>query len=248
MNRLLLSLVAAAAAVGGVAFWQADRLSSAGGDAKGAAAIGEKPTLALLTSLPIMFGERFGLDGGAGGLSAALAGDYELRSIAVTDAASLQPFHLLLMAHPRAQPAEALVDLDNWVRGGGRLLLLADPRLDWDSDRPIGDKLRPPPDFADTGLLAHWGLTLAGPSADGPVSVDADGLPIVVSSPGQLSARNRRCAIAAGGLIARCQVGEGDVTVIADADFINVSGAGALDGPTDRNLELVTRELARLAR
>ena len=65
---------------------------------------------------------------------------------------------LLLMAHPLAQPAEALVDLDHWVRDGGRVLLLADPMLEWPSKRPLGDKLRPPPSFADTGLLAHWGL------------------------------------------------------------------------------------------
>ena len=73
---------------------------------------------------------------------------------------------MLLMAHPLAQPAEALVDLDRWVRDGGRLLLLADPKLDWPSKRALGDTLRPPPAFADTGLLAHWGLRLDAP-ADG---------------------------------------------------------------------------------
>lgn len=207
-----------------------------------------RPQLALLTSLPILFGESFGLGGGTAALPAKLGGTFEVRSIAVADAQSLKPFRLLLMAHPRAQPAEALVDLDNWVRGGGRLLLLADPRLDWHSDRPIGDRLRPPPDFADTGLLGHWGLSLTGPVSDGPVSIDADGIEVSVSSPGRLKARNRRCSLVAGGFIARCQIDAGEVVVIADADFLNVSGPGALDGPTAQNLELVTRELARLAR
>ena len=45
----------------------------------------------------------------------------------------------MLLAHPMAQTADALVDLDRWVRGGGRVLLLADPRLEWPSERPLGD-------------------------------------------------------------------------------------------------------------
>lgn len=208
----------------------------------------DKEELALLTSLPILFGESFGLGGGTAALPAALGETFEVRSIAVADAPSLKPYRLLLMAHPRAQPAEALVALDKWVRAGGRLLLLADPKLDWHSDRPMGDRLRLPPDFADTGLLAHWGLALDGPTTDGPASIDADGLEVAVSSAGRFSARNRRCALSAGGFIARCQLEAGQVIVIADADFLNVSGPDALDGPTDRNLELVTRELARLAR
>jgi len=208
----------------------------------------ERQPLALLTSLPLMFGERFGLNAGSSPVVGALSGRFDVKAIAVADAASLKPYGLLFMAHPRAQPAEALVDLDRWVRGGGRLVLLADPRLDWESGRGLGDRLRPPPDFADTGLLDHWGLTLEGPTADGPVSVDADGLEVLAFSPGRLTARDGQCSTSAGGFIARCRVDAGQVTVIADADFLNVSGAGALDGPTTRNLELVTRELARLAR
>ena len=72
------------------------------------------------------------------------------------------------MAQPQAQPAEALVELDAWVRRGGRVLLLADPALEWPSERPLGDLLRPPAAFADTGLLGHWGLTLTPPEARGP--------------------------------------------------------------------------------
>ena len=44
--------------------------------------------------------------------------------IAVADEKSLQGQRLLLMAHPRAQPAEVLVQLDKWVQGGGKILLL----------------------------------------------------------------------------------------------------------------------------
>ena len=82
--------------------------------------------------------------------------------ISVTDGAELAKGRLLLMAHPLAQTAENLVALDAWVRRGGRVLLLADPMLEWPSKRPLGDPLRPPPMFADTGLLAPLGPEARG--------------------------------------------------------------------------------------
>ena len=204
----------------------------------------ERPTLALLTSLPLVFGEGFALDGGGSAALTRLEQRYNVVPIGVTDAASLRGQQLLLMAHTRAQPAEALVDLDRWVRGGGRLLLLADPKLDWDTKRPIGDRLRPPPAFADTGLLAHWGLQLTGPEPDGPASVGNGEMNILAASPGKLE--GGRCALVGGGFVARCRIGKGSATVIADADFLNVAGEGALDGPVDQNLDLLMAELARL--
>ena len=83
--------------------------------------------------------------------------------ISVTDGAELAKGRLLLMAQPQAQTPENLVTLDSWVRAGGKALLLADPMLEWPSERPLGDPLRPPPMFADTGLLGHWGLRLDAP-------------------------------------------------------------------------------------
>ena len=82
---------------------------------------------------------------------------------------------MLLAAQPRALPAEELVALDAWVRRGGRLLLLADPMLEWPSERPLGDRLRPPALFADTGLLQHWGLRLDAPDERGPRQSGAGG-------------------------------------------------------------------------
>ena len=149
---------------------------------------------------------------------------YKVIPIGVADAASLKRQHLLLMAHPRAQPAEALVELDQWVRDGGRVLLLADPRLDWPSERALGDKLRPPPGFADTGLLKHWGLDLEAPNLDS------------AASAGRLS--GKKCGVSDDGLVAHCAVGRGQATVIADADFLN--------SDQDEQLELLVRELERL--
>ena len=188
----------------------------------------ERPSLALLTSLPLVFGESFTLEGGGSAPLTRLEQRYAVKAIGVADSASLNGQGLLLMAHARAQPAEVLVDLDQWVRTGGKLLLLADPRLDWPSERALGDRLRPPPAFADTGLLAHWGLTLH--NAEDGSSVTA----------GHLTSNSNICIIVGGGLVARCHVGEGWATVIADADFLNVENSDA------DSLTLLVAELERL--
>ncbi|MBA3668176.1 MAG: hypothetical protein H0W65_10720 [Sphingomonas sp.] len=201
----------------------------------------ERPTLALLTSLPLVFGESFSLSSGGSPVLTRLEQRYNVLPIGVADAASLSGQRLLLMAHPRAQPAEALVDLDRWVRRGGRVLLLADPRLDWDSARPFGDRLRPPLGFADTGLLAHWGLRLEGPAAVGPARAGNGSIEVASVSPGRLSGRG--CAIVGDGFVARCRIGKGAATIIADADFLNV---GAVEGGPGRNLDLLLSELKGL--
>lgn len=241
MNRRALPAVIVAMLLAGAAVIG---VGMKGAQVPGPRAPAERPTLALLTSLPLVFGESFGLESGGSAALNRLEQRYNVLPIGVADAASLGGQKLLLMAHPRAQPAEALVELDQWVRGGGRVLLLADPRLDWPSERPLGDKLRPPPAFADTGLLQHWGLHLSGPDPEGPASAGDGDLTIAASSPGKLESRS--CVIAGGGFVARCRVGKGAATVIADADWLNVEGEGSLEGSTEHNLDLLVIELARL--
>ena len=196
----------------------------------------DKPVLLVVTSLPIIFAEQFQLGGGSPALT-ALERRYRVQPINVTDAASLKGRRLLLMAHPLAQPAEALVDLDRWVRGGGRLVLLADPKLDWPSGRPLGDKFRPPPSFADTGLLLHWRLTLYGPGKAGPIDRKVDGRVVALSSPGSLSGA---CGLRRDGLLARCTIGRGKATIIADADFLRS------DSPDSDSLQFLLAELDRI--
>ena len=147
----------------------------------------EKRQLLLLTTLPLVFPEEFSLQGGGSKAFAALETRYKVQLIGTTDAQSLSQARLLLLAHPLAQPSEALVDLDRWVRDGGSVLLLADPRLEWPSKRPLGDKLRPPLSFADTGLLADWGLRLDAPDHGGPAQRELDGRHVIAVSPGILS-------------------------------------------------------------
>jgi hypothetical protein len=201
---------------------------------------GKRPTLLLLTSLPIVFGEEFSIQSAGSPILKALQTHYRVLPISVTDPAELAKGRLLLMAHPPAQPAEDLVALDQWVRDGGRLLLLADPMLEWPSERPLGDPLRPPAMFMDTGLLAHWGLRLDAPDERGSALRRLGGYDVLTVSPGALFGN---CRISEDRLVAHCSVGKGKATIVADADLIDVQN---LDGLTDHNLDSVLVELAEL--
>ena len=205
-------------------------------------AAAERPTLLLLTSLPLVFSEQFSLQGSGSPALAALETRYRVVPISVSGPADLARGRLLLMAHPAAQPAEDLVALDDWVRRGGRLLLLADPMLEWPSSRPLGDPLRPPLMFGDTGLLAHWGLRLDAPDERGPTLRKLGGYDVEAVSPGQLVGG---CEIAADAAVARCRIGKGRAIVVADADFLDTARLGK---PAQHNLDGLLGELAALER
>ena len=183
----------------------------------------ERPTLLLLTSLPLMFGEDFSLSGGGSPALSALQSRYRVLPISVASPEELAKGRLLLMAQPMAQPAEDLVALDEWVRGGGKVMLLADPALDWPSKRPLGNPLRPLPVFMDTRLLAHWGLNLESPAEEGIAIRGLGGERIATSSPGTLQGS---CEISKDRLVATCRIGRGEAVVVADADFLNVAALG----------------------
>lgn len=200
----------------------------------------DKPVLLLLTSLPLVFGEEFSLDQKGSPLLAALSSRYRVRPVDVTDAATLARGRLMMIAQPRAQTAENLVALDNWVRGRGRLLLFADPMLEWPSSKALGDPTRPPPMFADTGLLGHWGLRLDAPDQRGPAKGRLGGHTVLTVSPGSLAGT---CAIEPGGLVARCAIGKGTAVIVADADLLDVEGLGA---GASRNVPAVLAQLESL--
>lgn len=200
-----------------------------------------KPRLALLTSLPIVLGENFDLKHNGSPSLTALSAQFAVVPISTTSPKELRKAKLLLLAQPPAQAPENLVALDEWVRAGGRVLLLADPWLEWPSKRPLGDSLRPPPTFVDTGLLAHWGLRLDAPDQRGPVTRSLAGYRVLTVSPGELSGG---CEISADRLVADCRIGQGRAVIIADADLLNADKLGA---EARDNLRALTAELAQLA-
>jgi hypothetical protein len=208
----------------------------------------ERPKLLLLTSLPLVFGEQFSLEGGGSPALKALEGRYRVVPISVTDEKDLAKGRLLLMAHPLAQPAEDLVALDAWVRSGGRVLLLADPALEWPSERPLGDPLRPPPMFMDTGLLGHWGLRLDAPDERGPVRLGGGHKPVIYVSPGRIVSTNAACELSRADIIAECLIGKGKATVVADADFVNTDVVERYGGVRENQMDELLELLAALER
>jgi hypothetical protein len=195
----------------------------------------ERPDLLLLTSLPIVFPDEMTLQIRRSPALAALQARYRVMPVSTADWRSLAGHRLLLMAQPRAQPGEILVELDQWVRDGGHVLVLADPALEWPSSRPLGDPLRPSMAFADTGLLMHWGVRLDAPEEPGPEEIAAGPATVRTVAPGTLVAIGGGCAVGNSGLVAHCRIGKGEATVIADADFLGDSPSlGLLMGELDR--------------
>ena len=202
----------------------------------------ERPTLLLLTSLPLVFGEDFSIEHNGSPAVAALQTRYHVVPISVADSGELAKGRLLLMAQPLAQPAEDLVALDDWVRRGGRVVLLADPALEWPSSRPLGDLLRPATMFMDSGLLGHWGLRLDAPDKRGPAVRKLGGFDVLTISPGTLVGR---CDISHDRFVARCAVGKGAASVVADADLLDTSELGS---NASHNLDGLLAELDTLDR
>ncbi|MCY7271840.1 MAG: GldG family protein [Sphingomonas bacterium] len=216
-------------------------LATIGCRAQPATKVEAKPIVHVLTSLPLLLDEGFGLGPAKGEAAVFLREHFQLKPIDLPS--QLPPSGVLLVAQPRALPAEELVALDGWVRGGGRLVLLADPMLEWPSERPFGDRLRPPMSFADTGLLAHWGLRLDAPDKRG-VSYDRMNGAVAFISPGTLVKMGGKCAIEEGGWKALCQLGKGNATIIADADFLNVEAIRAAKGFPSDNLRMIETSLS----
>ena len=202
-----------------------------------------KPTIHVLTSLPLLFDEGFGLELAKGEAATFLRERYTLKPIDLPS--QLPKGGVLLAAQPRALPAEELVALDAWVRGGGRLLLLADPMLEWPSERGLGDQLRPPASFADTGLLAHWGLRLDAPDERGSTSTEVAGSKVMMISPGRLVKLGGTCRMDGdSGVSATCTFGKGETRVVADADWLNVDAITNSGGSGTNNLTLLNRLIA----
>ena len=204
-----------------------------------------KPDLYVLTSLPLVFDEGFSLGQANGEAATFLREHYQLHAIDLPT--QLPPGAVLLAAQPRALPAEELVALDAWVRGGGKLLLLADPMLEWPSERAPGDRLRPPVSFADTGLLAHWGLRLDAPDRRGLRHFPSEMANVDTLSPGKIVKLGGGCFDDPDGISASCQLGRGEVLIIADADWLNVTGIREAGGNPDENLVVLDLQLTGLS-
>lgn len=186
--------------------------------AGGSAAPTAKRDLALLSSLPIAFGESFGLDTPRNPLLDELEGRFTVTPIDGPE--QLPREGLLLAVQPQAMTAERLVALDRWVRDGGRLVLMSDPVLRFESERPLGDRFRPPLRYPDTGLLAHWGLRLdSGIDSEATQTDLGRGIKVDAAGFGSFTRAGGNCTLSPSRAAARCRIGKGYATLVADADF-----------------------------
>lgn len=188
--------------------------------------------LVVLTGLPLV--QWSGEDGPGFREDAALS---QLRRwsgqpIVLRDAlddGDLRPEDRLLLAHPRALPPGTLVEIDRFVRAGGKAVVLADGLSAWPSPHPLGDPRNPPITSLLTPLLAHWGVELAAPDpasvAAGSVDISVAGRRLALHSPGHFTLLSPECRAQAGlaqgkPVLVRCALGRGEALILADADLL----------------------------
>ncbi len=160
-----------------------------------------------------------------------LARNYQLKPLDFLSGETLSRVKLLMLAQPRAlRPAE-FVALDEWVAKGGKLLVFADPALDWPSRYPIGDPRRAPPASMLGPLFSHWGLVLGSSSQAGspPENGVVGANMALVQSAGRWTSDGGKCRVMASLVEARCWIGSGQAILIADADLLSGSGDEAGD-------------------
>lgn len=147
----------------------------------------------------------------------------------------------LAIIQPRGLSPADNVALDTWVRKGGRLLLVLDPMLTGEYDVPFGDPRRPVDAAVVPPVVARWGLAIRYDDTQSAKPVDSaigdKHLPLILS--GEVSIADpaaAECELDAGGSAARCRVGRGQVTLIADAAFVEGDSMAFGDGIYFRNL------------
>jgi hypothetical protein len=180
-----------------------------------------------MTSLPLFWGGGGMSDVLAGrvrpaAIIAAVAPALMLRAADSLDPATLRTTDILLLAHPPALAPATLVTIDEWVRGGGRAIVLADPLSTWPPSHPLGDPRNPPITSLLTPLLTHWGLELELDRLNSrcETSITDAGWRLNLCGTGVFSAANAACSIRAQGRIADCRIGRGRVLLLADADLL----------------------------
>lgn len=185
----------------------------------------EPPAIGLMSSLPLYWPADAALADIAAGTAAV---PWQRRAIEtryrIVPLDTLSPIPALSPGAPETDPLAGLerlaviqprglspadnVALDNWVRGGGRLLMVLDPALTGDYAAPLGDPRRPVDSALIPPVVERWGLAIGFP-LDKPDAGDAG---LVALLPAAANACTQPAAA-----IAVCRIGKGEVTLIADA-------------------------------
>ncbi len=197
----------------------------------------DRPRIQLMTSLPLVWGDKASME-------SILSGDSEPAPIYrywrdrydVTAVDSLENLagespDIVILAQPRAMDPADLADLDAWVRAGGAVIILTDPDLAWPSEWPLGDPRRPLASGFLSPLLDHWGLELvaAAEQRAALVTLRIGEHVLLTRGVGTLEQKGSaiisdvECDISEAGLIARCVIGQGQASIVADADFLHAA-------------------------
>lgn len=176
------------------------------------------PSVAVLSSLPL--GVSATPEGGRLMLALEQRGSVTLLDSVPSGGPATER---LLMIQPRALTGEEMVALDGWVRRGGRAAVLDDPQLDWPSEGPLGAPGGPLGTSLLDPLMTHWGVRLELPASGRavPKTVALNGGTLILPSPGFYTRLSPACTLLLNGRAARCAVGEGQVLMIADADWVD---------------------------
>ncbi|MCZ8137255.1 MAG: hypothetical protein O9266_13205 [Porphyrobacter sp.] len=199
----------------------------------------ERLQLGLMTSLPLYWSEDAGLADIAAGRAVP---PWQRRAIetrfVLVPLDTLSPVPALSPDAPDTDPLAGLtrlaviqprglapadnVALDGWVRAGGKLLLVLDPMLTGEYEAPLGDPRRPVDSALVPPVVARWGMAISFDAAQEPAVRQAplaEGtLPLALA--GRIAITDPaagQCRLLAGDAVARCAVGKGRVTLIADA-------------------------------
>ena len=186
--------------------------------------------IAIVTALPLFWAEgQFGAAATGADQRAPiikkLLDRHNVRALDSLSSATLDTVDVLILAQPRALAPSELVDLDRWVRGGGRLLIFADPMLDWPSLYPMGDPRRPPLVTLLDPLFDHWGLNLGAPEVEqGREIIDLEGKKLALVGAGHWTLADKakgNCTTRTSDFLAGCTIGRGRVVLVGDADALD---------------------------
>ena len=200
----------------------------------------ERPTLGLMTSLPLYWPLGADIADLVGGgevpwQRSALARSHELVLLdtlspiagLTPDTAETDPLaeiEYLAIIQPRGLSPSDNVALDAWVRAGGRLLLVLDPQLTGEYELPLGDPRRPNDIALNYPVLARWGLRgdFSGEQTEiRYAELPSTAIPVLMAQEIEIDEASRsgqNCSTDPTRLIAQClAIGEGAVTLLGDA-------------------------------
>ncbi|BAI97637.1 hypothetical protein Sj15T_20650 [Sphingobium sp. TA15] len=180
---------------------------------------GKRAELEVISGLPLFWREN-GVKADAP-IITVLRQRFDVRPVDSPLALEKAAAGMLLLAQPRAFSLDEQVALDAWVGKGGKALILADPQLRWPMDWPLGDRRRPPAVTLLAAMIEYWGVRMTPPSPGEQRHFLGDGRVLTIYSAAAFENAGPDCRIFGRGLVARCMVGKGSVTIVADADLID---------------------------